>query len=470
LSASYDLAFSSVRIRESRGIVNACWLLTGAIALWGLTFSRSPFLWMFCVVCLPLALELAGGRKIRPIAAAFLGLFWAAIFLSILTADLNLQSLDEIPWESTAIVNSLLALFAIALGYRFGARAFYHGSFNHSYDVPLNPRKVLISYWCAFFLAAGLTGLAAFVPSFTQGILALKGIELLLLYMFAAQSFASGQNYAWLLTAVVAEIVLGSIGYIASYQLPLIVVLAAAINSSSSRWSPDKIVIGALFASALLYVSVVWTAIKADYRFWLENGDPQITGQTGERIQWIWNRIDSGSINYRETVIRLANRIGYTRFYAVALPRMETSSYEGTSYWLLAIENVLKPRFLFPDKPALDDTKITAELTGFQFGPSVSVSTGFVAQAHSDFGFPLMYAPITLVGFLMGAIGGYFQSRKASVFAKDGFMAAALVYKFTYESNIDKAIGGLLLSTLALLATFWLLYPSFERWAREDSP
>jgi hypothetical protein len=462
------MAFPSERMRESRNLVNVCWLLTGGIAVWGLTFSRSPFLWMFCVVCLPLALELAGGRKIRPIAAAFLGLFWAAIFLSILTADLNSQSLDEMPWESTAIVNSLLALFAIALGYRFGARAFRLGSFGYSYDVPLNPRKVLISYWCAFFLAASLTGLAALVPSFAQAVLALKGIELLLLYMFAAQSFASGQNYAWLLTAVVAEIVLGSIGYIASYQLPLIVVLAAAINSSSSRWSPDKIVIGALFASALLYVSVVWTAIKPEYRFWLKYEDPRITEQTDERIQWIWNRINSGSINYNEAVIRLANRIGYTRFYAVALPRMESHSYEGTSYWRLAIENVLEPRFIFPDKPPLDDTKITAELTGFQFGPTVSVSTGFVAQAHSDFGFPLMYAPIALVGVLMGAIGGYFQSRKASQFARDGFMAAALVYKFTYESNIDKAIGGLLLSTLALVATFWFLYPRFEQWASEE--
>jgi hypothetical protein len=78
-----------------------------------------------------------------------------------------------------------------------------------------------------------------------------------------------------------------------------------------------------------------------------------------------------------------------------------------------------------------------------------------------------MYAPIALVGVALGAIGSYFQSRKASKYARDGFMAAALVYKFTYESNIDKAIGGLLLSTLALLVTFQLLYPAFERWASD---
>jgi hypothetical protein len=455
-------------MRESRGLVYGCWLFAGGIALWGLIFSKSPFIGAFCAICLPVALELAGGRKLRPIAATVLGLFWAATFLSILTADLNSQSLDEIPWESTAIVNSLLALFAIALGYRFGARAFCDGPVSNSYDVRLNSRKLLISYWCAFSLAAGLTGLAALVPSFAQGILALKGIELLLLYMFAAQSFAFGQNYAWLLAAVVAEAVLGSIGYIASYQIPLIVVLTAAVNSRSSRWSPEKIVIGALFAAALLYLSVVWTAIKPEYRFWLEYRNPQVTGETSERVQWIWNRINNGSIDYREEIIRLASRIGYTHFYAVALPRMESPNYQGTSYWMLAVENVLEPRFIFPDKPPLDDTKITSELTGIQFGRDISVSTGFVAQAHSDFGFPLMYLPIALVGVLMGAIGAYFQSRKASRFARDGFMAAALVYKFTYESNIDKAIGGLLLSTLALLAAFWLLYPRYERWASDD--
>jgi hypothetical protein len=364
-------------------------------------------------------------------------------------------------------LNSLLALFAIALGYRIGAR-FFNQLSSHQHDVPLNTKKVLIAYWCAFLAYAALATVASFVPSFTQGIFAFRGIELLLLYIVAAQIFASRQHYAWLVAAVVAEVAIGAIGYIASYQIPLIVVVAAALSTPSVQLRFSQIAFTAVLAVVLLSVSVIWTAIKAEYRLWLEFGDPQVTEQAGARIQWITNRIAWGSINYTDAVIGLANRIGYTRFYAVALPRMESANYPASSYWIEAVENVLKPRFLFPDKPPLDDTRITSELTGIQFGQKASVSTGFVAQAHSDFGFPLMYAPITLVGVLIGAIGAYFQSRKASKFAKDGFMAAALVYKFAYESNIDKAIGSLLLSTLALLATFWLLYPLFEQWASED--
>jgi hypothetical protein len=271
-----------------------------------------------------------------------------------------------------------------------------------------------------------------------------------------------------LLAAVVAEVVLGATGYIASYQIPLIVVLAAALNSQSIQLGFGQIVLAIVVGLALFLMSVVWTAVKPDYRFWLATEDPHITEQVSARTEWILGRITSGSVNLTEAAIKLTNRIGYTHFYAIALPRMESANYSTTSYWIEAVENVLKPRFFFPDKPPLDDTRITSEMTGFQFAGGVSVSIGFVAQAHSDFGFPLMYVPLALVGISLGAIGGYFQSRKASKFASDGFMAAALVYKFTYESNVDKAVGGLLLSTLALLAVFHLLYPHFERWACES--
>jgi hypothetical protein len=452
-------------MRESRSLVNACWLFGCGVQAFGLIFSESPVLWTFCCVCLPLALELAGGRTIKPIVAACLGLFWAAIFSSIFAADLNSQSLDNDPSESAAIVFSLLALLAIALGFPIGARL-YDSRSSDEYDVPLDIGRLLKAYWCAFVLTAGLAGIARLVPSFAQGILALQGIKLLLLYMLAAQIFASKKHYLWLFASVVAEIVLGAIGYIASYQIPLIVVLAAALNSHSVRLRFSQIALAATVALALLWVSIVWTAVKPDYRAWLGSEDPNITEQTSARVQWILGRITSGSINYADAAIKLTNRIGYTHYYAIALPRMEAADYPSTFYWIEAIENVLKPRFLFPDKPPLDDTKITSEITGLHFGTTVSVSIGFVAQAHSDFGFPLMYAPLTLVGIALGAIGSYFQSRRASKFARDGFMAAALVYKFTYESNIDKAIGGLLLSTLALVVTFRVLYPTFERWAR----
>jgi hypothetical protein len=439
--------------------------MCGGIGISWLGFTESPVLWTGCVISLPLALELAGGRDIKPIVAACLGLFWVAIFSSILSADLNSQSLDNIPSEFAAIVYSLLALFAIAVGFPIGARIFEARDAED--DVSLNTKKLLIAYWCSFVVGAGLAGVASLFPGLAQGILALQGIKLLLLYLVAAQIFASKDQYLWLVAIVIAEVALGATGYIASYQIPLIVVLVAALNSHSVQLRFSQMALAAMVGLALFSVSLVWTAVKPEYRFWLATEDPNVTEQISARIEWILDRITSGSINYTDAAIKLTNRIGYTHFFAVALPRMESANYSATSYWMEAVENVLKPRLLFPDKPQLDDTRITSEMTGIKFGDAVSVSIGFVAQALSDFGFPLMYAPLVFVGMALGAIGGYFQSRKASKFALDGFMAAALVFKFTYESNVDKAVGGLALSTLALLLTFRLLYPAFERWASD---
>lgn len=69
--------------------------------------------------------------------------------------------------------------------------------------------------------------------------------------------------------------------------------------------------------------------------------------------------------------------------------------------------HVLQPRILFPNKEAIDDSKMvnkyaTRKVAGAKQGASFSL--GFMAESYIDFGPYLMFIPIFCVGWLLGFI------------------------------------------------------------------
>ena len=428
-------------------------------ALFGVFYSDTPFLWCLAIISLPIAISLSNVGARYPIILLHLGLLWFPIFATILNWDLQPAGLADSPEQWHAILLSLAALFAIALGYRFAMARM--ASMPPS-NIQLNRKKLLSAYVIAFLTTGILFQLASYVPALAQPVLAFRGVRLLLLYLLCAQIFSDRKGYAIIAFALAGELAEGITGFIASYQLPVLVVLAAAISSRKRALDPGQIFGTGVMICFLIWTSLVWTSVKPEYRSWLAQGDPSITEDTIERVSWIGKKIGGGEIDYTDALRFFAGRIGYTHFYALALPNFPNLD---TSFWLDAIKNVVMPRALFSDKAALNDTAITTALTGVTFDEFTSVSIGFVAQTHADFGMILMFPVLGLLGYLMGSIARFFQTRKMSQIARDGFMSAALVYKFIYEQNVDKAFGSLFLSTIALVLVAIYVYPRFEKWA-----
>jgi hypothetical protein len=444
-------------------LVASLWVGAIALATFGLYTSDNGPLWALCAISLGAAVQLSGKAGRKPVIVAHLALLWMAIFGGLLFRDLGGRSFEQLPNERLAILLSLGALFAIALGYRFGYQE--PQSRASMSEVRLSRRKLLGAYWISFFATSASGYLAYAYPALTQPLLAFNGVKLLLLYLLCAQTFADRRGFAALVLIVGAELAEGATGYIASYQVPLLVVLAASLSAAKGSLRAAQITAGALIMAIVIWASLVWTAIKVDYRDWLTTEDPAVTAQSSERLNWIWTAVADG-IDYPVAFRKMTSRIGYVELYGLALPRMGNAA---TTYWLDGMTNILMPRLLFPDKPPLDDTKITTEMTGRVFGKGASVSIGFVAQAHSDLGFPLMYVPLFLVGYVLGKTGSYFQAGNCSQSGRDAFMSAALVFKFTYENNIDKALGAFFLSLIVLILIFKFIYKRLEKWATLNS-
>jgi len=121
----------------------------------------------------------------------------------------------------------------------------------------------------------------------------------------------------------------------------------------------------------------------------------------------------------------------------------------------------MTPRILFPDKPVLDlegrlVRKYTSKLESY-IKTGTSVSLGYMAESYIDFGVPLMFVPIMLVGLMWGWIYRYFLSRQGELLLMYGFIMTYAEILMRYGFHSGKILGGVLSSfiVLALIYKFF---------------
>ena len=131
---------------------------------------------------------------------------------------------------------------------------------------------------------------------------------------------------------------------------------------------------------------------------------------------------------------------------------------------------MLTPRILFPDKAALDDSKLTTALLGIKIDKYTSIGVGYVAQAHVDFGFPGLLLPMLVIGGMIGGGAKYFMTRSAPLLIREAFTTATLFLAFRFEENIDKALGGFITGFLAMALVLKFAYPMIARWLAGSFP
>lgn len=119
----------------------------------------------------------------------------------------------------------------------------------------------------------------------------------------------------------------------------------------------------------------------------------------------------------------------------------------------------------------LDDSAQTSAILGINIQDGTSIGLGYVAQAHIDFGFPGLALPLIALGALIGAIYRYFATQSGPVFLGQAFACGTLFNTLSFAGNIDKQLGGLIMSFLVMALTYRFGGPYLLRFitARPDS-
>ncbi len=274
-------------------------------------------------------------------------------------------------------------------------------------------KKLFTAYFAYSFFTAILTPLLLGVSG-GQMLMGLVYFKWVFLTFLIIHTSIIPSNAKYVILFVIFEILLSFSGFWASFK-DYILVAIGAFFTLNRKISARAFIATLMTVMVTFFIFVVWSASKGKYRAFLTGGErSQNVVQTNQlnNIVVLWDIVsnDFSSENFSASFERgrdaLVYRISYVEYFALALKQVPTFlPHENGQILQDAIEHVIKPRILFPDKKAIYDSDLTSKYTGISFAgkdEGVSFSLGAVAESFIDFGPVNMFLPIFFFGLLFG--------------------------------------------------------------------
>ena len=295
-----------------------------------------------------------------------------------------------------------------------------------------------------------------------QFIVAIADLRWAVVYALFWVALRRPRQRVWLVPIFLVEVMAGFLSFFASFRTPVFL-LGLAVASGSVRVRTRHMVGLAVVGVFALYLGVVWSAIKGEYRTALNRGSGEQVIAIGQGAQFaeltrLIARVDGATLE--DGLERLVDRIGYIDYFAYCLEHVPAiQPHEGGLLWRNAVAHVLQPRLFFPGKPELEsDTILTERYTGLDlmsWTETTSVALGMPAEAYVDFGLPWMFVAGIWIGLLCGWLQRVAVRGGPDALLRDGLAVALLLPLAGLEPSTTKFFGGYL--TRALVATaLWM--------------
>jgi len=209
---------------------------------------------------------------------------------------------------------------------------------------------------------------------------------------------------------------------------------------------------------ATFYVGVYWTAVKADYRDFLNNG----TGVQAVRV----SRSEAYSklvelvtkvnpTDFDRGVDDLVTRLSWVgAFDAVYKYVPSKVPFQEGGLWWEGVTRPFLPRLFFPDKKILTDSKELNYYSGLGVEEkNTSISLSMMAGSYVDFGKYGMHVPLFLFGLFCGWV-----YRKAMKWGQQPVVGYALSMPMIYLLNINEQSINRVISAMVLyLLVLWFI-------------
>ncbi len=460
------------------------WGVSCVLAVAGL-FTSNPLLTPCCVITLPILATLLWFKGEPPVLLFACSMQWVQASAAVFYTNFKGDSLS-VEWDigGSAFVEatwlSLLGVLVLAIGMRL---ALIRRKANVAEKVErewqsLRPGRIFIVYLIAFVVFSLLGRIAFRIPGLTQPLLATMTIKWVLIFLLAYSVLMQRRLYALLAVVVGIELFVGLLGYFSTFKHVLFLLLVV-LPSVRYFFHGRRLVQFSLVAVAMVILAIVWTAIKSDYREFLNQGTGQqvVLAPVSDRVAKVGEL--TGALNaakLQESWEYLILRASYVKFFGHTIDNVPANvPHEKGALWLGAIKHVFMPRLFFPDKPAIHDSERTTYYTGVLVAGAeqgTSVSIGYMGESYIDFGRVGMFAPILLLGVFYGLIYRFFVDLQPVKVLGLAMATAILTFAtYTIETSNIKLVGGnvmglLVMGTFALFGgkMLWKLITTQHQW------
>jgi hypothetical protein len=370
-----------------------------------------------------------------------------------------------------ATVLSLLALVALISGMRLGVGRWrsQDGALARSNAWSREPAYWFRLYAAALLIATFVQSVAWVIPGLAQPLLALATLKWAFYWMLAYATFVqfSTSRLYWLL-AFGLEMLIGLGGYFSDFKTVLFFTLMA-VAAAGVRLSVRHYLGFLALATAALSLALVWTAVKGDYRKFVNAGTNQQIVTVGylegmSKLADLVTNLDGDAMS--AAAENLLDRLSYVDFFGIVLNVVPSQiPYADGSLWRDAIIRPFMPRFFFPEKSAIDDSVRTSYYTGLKLAGAeqgTSISLGYVAESYIDFGVPGMMVPVFALGLLLGSFYRWMLRLDPARRLLGMALATATVYGASFlESSITKVFGGLIVTMFVSWGTMRFIAPLY---------
>jgi hypothetical protein len=214
---------------------------------------------------------------------------------------------------------------------------------------------------------------------------------------------------------------------------------------------------------------VFWSAVKADYRAFLNQGTgAQVVLQPlDERLSYLANK--AAEFDGQQFAIgfeTLRSRLSYIDFLAATMERVPAVlPHEDGAHLGAAVRHVLTPRILFPDKQDLvSDTTITAYYTGLNKDDkngNTSISIGYLGELYIDFGISGAVLAVFVMGLAYGRCYRAIRDHpRTPAFVNYGLCMMVALAFVSFETSLIKTVGRVIMVLAAALVLQRRVWPT----------
>lgn len=335
----------------------------------------------------------------------------------------------------------------------------------------LSTRRVMEVYILMFFLSLSLSALAFQFSGLTQIIFSIKNLKWFFFSLFVILVIKKKELVPQLIAFSIFEFAFGFFSFFSDFKTIIFYVIMVYLFYLT-KVNLKQILLAMIVGSILFYIGVRWTAIKGEYRSFLNQGTK--TQSVNVDRNAAFNKLMELSENetdFDKSAAQFFDRTQYTYHLAKTMERVPfVLPHEEGKNWMSIISYVTTPRFLNPEKEinqtSVKATKYTGiAYLGYQSG--VSFSLGYFADSYVDFGSWGMMIPLFLLGILYALIYYYFTIKSTKNLLVNYALVGSLFMEIiAYECDGTYLLGRLFSNVVTYFLFVRFLLPTFMEYIK----